>query len=623
MAVLCLSTLFVGCDKACTPHADENADLICDNCSEALKAPACKPHEDADKNYACDNCSAALTVPCETHKDENADKLCDVCGLAIVTITELGPPTAEERVDMVVNPLPENSNPGEFLDKVDTMDVLTSATKLDGNLIDGNGVYNYYTVDETNSFGATYKKHLVINSATGEKIYEISDLYEGNLTEANKYVYIDFSDCYFTVRVTITGYSSDYYEYVSNTPVYLYMSYNGQVLYNLVEALVDLDTWAGPSRESVNNVTYVTFANTVYAFEKNTTNLIATLDKMSLVYRPKFDYVNGNYGYVYLNNKHVGLVYDLTKWVDCVYSYDFPSYYENMEFFFINNGNLLVQACVRLADNAVSYDVLENGAKYDIVYLLINPATKTATEIEFGYYIVSAEASDKNADWNEVVAYPIVNDRVDYNHALELITDKDLKILFNDTYDNATVVADGIILVSEEISNGLYVNKLINTAGDLIAYVPASASIHDNYIVYDGKLYNFSMQMIFDPAKEGYVVNYCLENYLLLSKLVPSVDNPESLVLEYYYYNIATKEANKFNFAHFYLTNVDELYFVVRHDVAVVDNFGETSIKTVYSVFNYNGELIFEDTSFVINSYKIGDGVYDFDMDDGSTYIVK
>ena len=623
MAVFCLSTLFVGCDNACTPHADENADLTCDNCGEALEAPACKPHADADNNYVCDNCSGALTVPCETHKDANSDKLCDDCGLAVVTITQLVPPTAEERVDMVVNPLPENANPGEFLDKTETLDVLTSATKLEGNYVDSNDVYGYYTIDAVNTLGVNYKKHVVINIVTGETVYEIVDLYEGILTGGTKTVNISLNPYYFTVTATVSG-INDVMEPVSTTTVYSYMSYNGDVLYNVVEKHQDITEWTAPSIETVNSVVYITFNNTVYAFDAYDTEVIATLDKMTLVYRPEFDYVNGNYGYVYLDSAETVFVYDLTKWVECVYSFAVPSYYENISSYYINNGNLLIQACVRLADNAISYDVIEFGGKYDIVYIIVNPAAKTATEVEFGYYINYAGASDKNADWNEIAAYPVVNDRIDYNHELYLTTDKDLNILFNDIYDDATVVADNIILVTEEISDGLFVNKLINNDGEFIAYVPVNAIICDNYIVYDDKLYNFSMQEVLDPAKNGYTVNAAHENYLILTKQTPSVEDPSIIVTEHYYYSIANNEAVKSTLENYYLVSSNELFYVIQNAVASIDSLTGTAVtQTVYSVFNCMGELVFTANHNVYDFSEIADGVYAFYLTDGSIYIVK
>ena len=79
-----LSLLLLSCapepPTPCT-HADTDADLVCDDCGEALPPKECTVHSDADGDLLCDDCGEALPPKeCTSHTDADGDLLCDDCG---------------------------------------------------------------------------------------------------------------------------------------------------------------------------------------------------------------------------------------------------------------------------------------------------------------------------------------------------------------------------------------------------------------------------------------------------------------------------------------------------------------------------------------------------------------
>ncbi len=628
MAIFCLSTLFVGCDQKCVPHVDENADLTCDTCGEALEAPACKPHADENKDYVCDNCPETFIKPCEAdHKDENADKHCDVCGLAIVVITEFVEPTPEERVDMIVNPIPENGSIKDYYSFVDYSTVISKAQKVEGNIVDVNynNGYAYIVIPQENEVDGSFNKHVVKNLITDKTVYSTYDI--------NKYVLIDISDFYFTV------FENTYDEFGDVTNhVFKYLAYDESLLFDVVAAYEDTNLWEGVATYEKGSVTYLTFDNKVFAYDSYTGKLIREFNKAELVYRPDFDYETDKYGFVEMDNSV--FVYDLTKWVDCVYSYTYPSFYENAEFFNISGDRILLQASVKLLDSAVSYDYIENGYKYDLIYMILDPAAKTETAVEFGYYIeVAGDRSDEDKTFNYVEAYPIVNDRIDKNNPLVLITDKDLKITLNLKNNSVDFVSDNVILVSEVIDVDedyevkITVEKLINaTTGKLIAYVPEGAKIFSDYIYYDGVFYDFNMKAIFDLEKEGFSIwdwdpyYFITDNFALLTKIVevPVEVDPNGVIYETYFFTAANK-AVKIDIDDLGIAYVDDLGFVISHvKQNGTDEFtGEPLYETVYTFYNIENKPVFTSNSYIISVRNVIDNTYLIYTDDGARYIAQ
>ena len=602
MAILCILTVFASCDTN-KSESQEN------------EVVPCETHTDENSDNVCDVCSAAIPAVCAEHKDENADKICDACGLAVVVINQLVPPTEEERVAMVVNPLPEKNNLYDYVSFEDSSEKITSFKEVEGkvqSIYNNRYAYIVNTVEDVEN-ETEYKEYSIVDLVADKTVYKTDD-------ENGNIISLSPGACFFTVieQESVEENNKVTYE----TVVHQYIGYDGEVLFDVVKEYEDVEEWSNYASTLNNDVVYYTFDDTVYAFDAVTYEKIATLDKLSLVYRPTYAYTTEDYGYIYLDNTI--FVYDLNNWVECLYSYTIPSYYQNANRFYINDGKILVQAEVSLLSSATSYDFVRGGAKYDLVYVVIDPATKTATEVEFGYYIISASdiSTDEKA-LNKFIVNPIVDDRINSNQRLYLVADKDFNVTVGVDNPNFYFVDKDVILVTEIIgANGASVRKLVNaTTGELIAYVADKANVHENYITYDGKYYDFNMKPILDPVAEEYNIYETETEYMILTKTVATEEDPESFVTEYYFFS-ADKGAVKLDFVNLSVRSSREYGYIISHEVEKVDEkTGEKYTATVYTFINNENEVVFTSDYPISESSQYEEG-YVF-YTDGTYYVAK
>lgn len=312
--------------------------------------------------------------------------------------------------------------------------------------------------------------------------------------------------------------------------------------------------------ESVDeNSAYVKFVydGTAYVIDKATHEVRNGGNVNTFVDRPDFDYENDEFGFVWDGTSIYA--YDLSAWVDCVYTYDVPSYFEYYELVALQGGKFLVQGSVCLPDDAVSYDYIEYDyeygykyCKYDLCYVLIDPAQKTATEIGFGYYVYCEESSYIFSEDAPTVlrVYPIENDRINYAKALYLAVDADMKVLGQ--------VADLFFWGEEMYALGteylyqwdylLNCYKVLDLNGQLVTYLGSNTDIIDNtgrlqiagdyYMLVDGKLQ--SLNAVLDEALVGeWTISSSYASYFVVSetieKIVPSEEEGGEPTTEYEY----------------------------------------------------------------------------------------
>lgn len=536
-----------GCAKdACTEHVDENKDAVCDKCTAALTCEthvdadanlacdvcgasvtsACELHVDDDENLSCDVCGATLTAPCDPHKDTNADGLCDVCKGAIVVINQPIAPKEEVRVDMVVNTVPTGVELGDYIhtDLVEEK-APTAATALKAGVL-----YDryYYTVEKDKTSGLS--THMLTNLVSGERIYERKETTVGE-------VQLTMMDCFFRVSVTENDSVKDSYYAYSDTFVSAPFATETIAVSKLGTAHRGFDETAltGGNR-------LFTMKDSCYVFN-GTELLFGPMEKNTFVDRPAFDSgkVGEKYGYVQYGGRIYA--YDLSEWLSCAYSYSIPSYYERVSTFLLENGNLLLQAFVKLPDGAVSYDCLEGSQKYDLVWVILNPEKKQASEVEFGYYIAAILSPDKtfftDRAPNRLRAYRIVNDRIDTNAPKDFLVDNSLKILYDcasalkewDGSLGVWMVADNRYMVETALDGSSTLKRIFDEKGELVCYLPTGAVCYDSYVVCGDKFYSYDMELLLDSSAEKYTVERICSTYSIFGRV-----NGEGKT-EWYYYN--------------------------------------------------------------------------------------
>ena len=601
-AILCFSMLATSCfKKDCEEHVDEDNDSICDVCEAEIKA------------------APVDTVACAEHKDENADKICDVCGGAIVVITQLQKPDVADRVPMVVKPMPTDVNLSDYLllNKPAAEDV--TVTKQDNSWTSASGSYYYYrTVD------SYYVEHKIVDVESNNVIFSQKVDYEtyGDRMEINLY-----ADCY---TVEIRNYTSNnnnyYYATHRELSVYTY----GKVMLDTVKWTADVDnynynydkdgiSWTTYKNQNLiingySDYTYVRIGDVVYIIDSESKTVIETMQSDVYVARPTFTMKNDDYGIVVLNGYLYS--YNLNKWIACVSSFQLPTSGSN-RYWMLDNGKILVQNVLTLEDRAVSYDYIDNyGEKFDISYTVYDPATGNAENIEFGYYIDSISAiSEENAvydgtkDLNGASVYAIVNDRL-VRTSISILVNSDLDILLNTTEmfgRNTTwsIVANNRFLVIESYSNNLSRMALYNENGVFIAYVPNEAIVYSSCIYFDGKYYDFDMNLVLDPEEKGYTVYSNQNDYMILRD-----DN------DYYYFDgktdpqrirLQTGESLSYVGKYGYIISYQN-YTGSRYEYyTVIYSANNTKVKTLND-FNVNNVYDNYDGSYRIYGYSYSSG---------------
>ena len=610
-AILCFSMIATSCfKKDCEEHVDEDNDAICDVCEAEIKA-------------------APDTVACTEHKDENADKTCDVCGGAIVVVTQLQKPDVADRVPMVVKPMPSDVNLSDYLLLNKPAAEAVTVTKQDNSWTDYVGNYYYYkTVD------SYYVEHKIVDVESNNVIFSQKVDYE---TYGDRMAINLYADCYTVENRNYTSNSNGYY-YATHCELSVYAYGNSQAI-DTVKWTADVDnynynydkdgyTWnTYVDREldvySYGDYSYVRIDDTVYIIDSESKTVMETMQSDVYVSRPTFTMKNDDYGVVYLNGYFYS--YNLNKWLDCVSSFQLPTS-GNYNYWMLANGKILVQNILPLEDRAVSYDYIDGGKKYDITYTVYDPATGNAENVEFGYYInslsaISEESTvyDGTKDLNGVTVKAIVNDRL-VNTTISLLVNSDLNILLNITEmfgRNTTweVVANNRFVTLEYYSNSQYRIALYDENGAFIAYVPNGAEVEDFYISFDGKYYDFDMNLVLDSSEKGYTEYSVQDDFMIL----------RDYNYEYYYFDgknapkkITIKEGETLYYVgdFGYIISYQEYTSSGYEYYTVIYSANNTKVKTlndfrVNYVNNYTDGVHMEGYN-----YSTGSGMYE-------TWIIK
>ena len=626
LAILCFSMSVVACNSECTAHIDENKDAKCDKCEADV---ACTEHVDEDQNLACDVCTADLTPACAKHvdanndkqcdscnvklcdhKDENADNLCDACGGAIVAVNVQIPPVEEERVEMVVGTIPSDAKLDDYVNTTPESKVEYNLEEMNWN--DREGYYAMLVEPTENGLGYIYK---IFDLRTGDTVF--NTVISG---EEDRTVVLD--EFYFTEITTTVD------EMGMDVVTYKYYTYDGALFYKDIVSLEDeMDYVEGEYRYDYYGEFELYYnlriGDLVYIFDPETKEMLfKDMNVLHFVDRPAFEIVNENYGYVCENYKIY--VYDLSKWIDCVYVYDVPMYAVDPVWYVLENGNVVLQWSVMLSEGAASYDYWDYS-KYDLVTVMIDLEEKSAKEIEFGYVINDLYTEEypsivKENVLNLVEVYPIVNDRVEYSVNKVLAVDNALTILFDfgqvvpeDVHPySVTPVGDGLFLVNKWFANCLLA-EVINEKGEHVNYLPDGAYYNEaaKCVEYENKFYNVKMELLFDPEEEGYSIVTGNGECNIYSKY-----NEETEAWEYFFYNFTDKIV-KIDLDVVDI-NYHELGFVLLVETVVEDNFSyeyrlynsdntllatsQGEFSDVYWIDDYQTGFVYGDVTYVVTA---------------------
>lgn len=582
-------------------------------------------------------CSGAGS--CTTCQDLDKNSKCDVCGIPVVTIVE-NVPKEEEVKEMVVNPIPDNAKLSDLLDLTAIKDIIPAgATTVD--FLDNDHaqtVANFIlieytetvTEDEENPDNNVYLDvYKLYDPAKGKVVLTLDSGNYTAETESRKTKYefnslrtplypIDYITVYTETRKFEKAEDGDYYNEVTEYTFYT-MSMEKIVTSN------ELFYSYGRSGEMLSMV----IDDVRYLIDPATDKVIYSVNDDAYIPRPEFSAVRGNLGFVLSDG--VVSVFDLTKWIECIYNYQVPAYYNDAKVFYLENGNILVQGLVTVPQASANYDVLVSGVKYDVVYTVVNPQDKTVNDVEFGYYIEELSCDfDENykaSAKNRVTVKAIEAKQL--SNQLTLIVDNDLNVTASEekllpafVKEMGEIVANNRMLAQVVYGEGSTVNKIIDGSGKVIATLPNSAVVKGGYIEIDGKYYDFDMQLKLDLEEDGYTLVNERNDYILVAKdgdiyyWAADAKAPQ-LVADVLDDSVegTTKVQS--------IGTVDELGFVVVTNTAVTGE--EPSNTTTYTLYNTLGAKVVEVDKYItdFSEFYGAEGVYRITLTDGTWYFAR
>lgn len=601
ISILCLSMIFVACDQACE-HVDADSNGVCDNCEAII--------ENGTGNETGTGIETETEAPCAGHKDADADKVCDSCGKAVVTVVEYVSGEQEERVEMVVNGIPSTSA-DEYVDSTLAKNEYLSSdksVKIQGQIVNGNYAPYIYTKETTTNeeLATTTVTHKIIDISTidaetgyfkvlwtGTDSTSAADAMTTKVTYSvsmGNGWYLPQKTTEVTTVETVTTIEYQAYTFANKAmgqaQTYTYANMDEYYTLNFVYPSDD---------KTLGTDAYVTYDDVTYVISLETFDIVNSGAYGTVADRIQVEATQGNYGYIEGTNGEL-YIYDLTKWNEMVYLYKPESRYNDAEYFILQNGNVLMTAYVRLPDGSVSYDYVNDGKKYDLVYIMINPAEKTATPVEFGYKIVSLVPvgegyKDAAANYNVAIVSPVVDGYINTNIEYRLLVDNDLKVVC-ELKNDGRLVADGLYVKRTGFHNGESANELIDVNGNHIRYIGDSYGA--GYIQVGNKFYNYNNELVVDLDEyDRYERNY---GYYILTKNVNNAQEgePENIQTQIWIYvpgqSLTRIDDNgeKTNWNVQY--NVD--YYMETYYVTEIGDMGETQVK-VSKLCSLDGSVFF------------------------------
>lgn len=244
---------------------------------------------------------------------------------------------------------------------------------------------------------------------------------------------------------------------------------------------------------------------------------------------PIFTCTNGSYYYTQ-DTKSI-LVYN--KKCELISNYSFPEYAVSPKMFVLDDGTVLAQYQYQLPSDAKDFSFADGDKKYDLVTLLINPQTGAERRIKADFQVLYATGRSVTSTYvndnfdmlapavkNLCMIYPITNGKL-------ITTDANLKC-----YSMSNIGKLGFNIekafANEKGEPDIATDKycvftniegktfLANYRGKVIGEITAADERTEDYIVVDGKIYNYSLELLYDADAEKVEVIAALDHCVLL-----------------------------------------------------------------------------------------------------------
>ncbi len=622
-ALLCLTLFLVSCDS-CTNHTDADKNGVCDTCEDTIEWPksSCTNHVDADGDGVCDteDCDVVIQINTVTNT---------------VEIPVANP--LEEKVEMVVKPIPTDAVLSEYF----SYDYTTNTITLYVSPVTSIKNADVYAWQSDIRYWVKTTAEITPEVPDDEATEDVNEFKPAVMKDTYKLFDINLNkDIIVLEKEYDKGDEPSFITHkygVNDDLIYVLFAGRSNYYTNSGEAVVlnsDVSV-AGEVSTTDANVLYLDFAGKTYAVDTNTDKLIYTEYTDLFVKRPVFDAVVGTYGYV-LENNNKFYVYDTSAWISLVWTYEIPEN-DDYDTFELANGNIVLQCLNKLPDNAVNYDYVVGGTKYDIKHIIVDFVNKTAVNVEFGYFIANESdfADGYRTDKTQnVFSISAIKDGKLLSDRMITVLDNELNILcvydkfvLGQTVKSYTLVADNLFLVQIDLGDDYVVDALADANGTVVKYLSEAYSTTSGFAVLNNNynvIYNVDLSVRIDFAKDGYEIVKRNGDVFLLRQEVNTAPEgePEVIVEKFYIYN-ASKDAAPVEItgiAAFTWTQSNYVFVTsVATEVPVDPAQPDLGMTTVvkYQVRDYNNNVIMEVASLeggfppAMNVYSIGNGMYE------------
>ena len=209
-----------------------------------------------------------------------------------------------------------------------------------------------------------------------------------------------------------------------------------------------------------------------------------------------------------------------------VFAYTLPSYAELEGYGMLSEDKVLIQYTVEVDPYSDKYDILDDGDKYDLYTMIYNLKNGKAKEVECDYIINNISLFEEIGEYFGFKAaknafctvYPIVDKRVDTSVMYMATVSEKGKIELFETLEGFAVsyihpVNTNRWLVDTDAGVTYLVNEQFKVIGDVtnLNY----GNFHQKYIDFDGKLYDYDLNVVLDYAEEKLVLKEMFDTSVL------------------------------------------------------------------------------------------------------------
>ena len=259
-------------------------------------------------------------------------------------------------------------------------------------------------------------------------------------------------------------------------------------------------------------------------------------------------------------------------------AYTFPERTDHGFPVVLSSGNVLIQYLELLPDDAASYDLFDEGSKYNLVSLIYDVKKASTKEVTMDFIVVSNNARGLESAAMKAEDYDMLHKSIDNLASIIPIEDKaytefatasisdngSLKEILNNTIPDQGLSAAVPVMADRYLVADRSVNSyLVNGKGELIGDVTNADTENSNnvFVLGSGRVYDSDLKFVFDYTAEEYELFASLDNLLLFSKEARQENG--RTVTEYYRMTAGMTQPEKLQYD---VVTVGDGYYVLREN---------------------------------------------------------